>query len=72
MSLSTYTDVWCDVCGNWEQRATGKSGRDVRRTAKGLGWRVSLPGGLDVCPSCASKGKRPTHVLGDDPGEAGS
>jgi hypothetical protein len=64
VSISTYTDVWCDVCGNWEQRATSKSGREARETAKHLGWRVSLPGGLDVCPACVALGKMPTEALG--------
>lgn len=65
MSISTYTDVWCDVCGTWEDRATAKSGREARRNARALGWKIGLPGGLDVCPSCVSKGLTPTVALGD-------
>lgn len=65
MSLSTYTDVWCDVCGNWDDAATSKNGRLARREAGSHGWRVGLPGGLDLCPSCAAKGLTPTVALGD-------
>lgn len=64
MSVSVYTDVWCDVCGNWEEQATSKSGREARGKAKTLGWKVSLPGGLDVCPRCVAEGKTPTNALG--------
>ncbi len=64
MSASTYTDIWCDVCGTWDDGATSKTAREARRQAKAHGWR-SLPGGLDVCPSCVKKGRVPTVALGD-------
>lgn len=65
MSVSTYVDVWCDVCGNWDTEATSKSGREARRLARQHGWKVSLPGGLDVCPVCIRDGKTPDNPGGE-------
>jgi len=56
MTASRYVDIWCDGkdCGKWEENATDHTAAGARRKAKSYGWEVSLPGGRDLCPSCAA------------------
>jgi len=64
VSVSRYVDVWCDVCGNWEAGATSPTADRARIAARRVGWRIGLPGGMDVCPRCIAKGLEPIVPCG--------
>lgn len=61
MSATITTDIFCDVCANWEHGVTSFSEdvRAARLAVSNLGWvtdRVGLPSRIiDICPDCSSQ-----------------
>ena len=51
MSLNVQVNVTCDGCRESYDDACW-TGQQARAEARKDGWRVSLPGGRDLCPTC--------------------
>lgn len=58
MSITTICTVHCNGCGHWVESENGYgTAADARREAKRRGWKVGLPGGVDLCRECAEEPK---------------
>lgn len=55
MPIRTYTDIFCDECGDWEHTGEHASKRRARAAVFGLGWRTVKRDGqlIELCPRCA-------------------
>lgn len=51
MTTYRYVEVTCDSCGETAD-AIAPTANAARADAREAGWRVSLPGGRDLCPAC--------------------
>jgi hypothetical protein len=56
--MSIEYTVYCDACSQIIDAST-KSAAVARRSVRGMGGRVNLPGGKDLCQQCAADGKAP-------------
>lgn len=53
MSYTITRSITCDTCLDWFDGGNPlATASQIRRAAKRRGWRVALPGGVDVCPEC--------------------
>jgi hypothetical protein len=60
MAIVVTTDVFCDMCGNWEDGCTGENSIQSEKARKEVahkGWkRIRVSGKLlDLCPVCANE-----------------
>ena len=59
MAICIVTDVFCDICSDWENGASGNRPKasEARAHLKNRGWirrRNSAGDMIDVCPRCAA------------------
>ena len=59
MSIRVTTDVFCDLCGNWQEGTTDKEVQAAyaRQVAAKRGWRTVRRDRklIDICPTCRKK-----------------
>jgi hypothetical protein len=69
VSLMVAVQLCCDEQGCYAAFEADSpdvgSARDQRRMARGAGWRVATPGGLDFCPRHADKRRRSAREPGN-------
>lgn len=64
MSFTIVTDVFCDLCGNWINGATGRKPERgaANKEARRLGWKVQRECGVGpfqhICPNCQKEKNR--------------